>query len=798
LVGDRAEQLLQQLSLEEKVTLVAGVDFWHTPSVPRLGIPALKVTDGPNGARGEDWTGGPSSACFPCGVALAATWDVDLVREVGVELGEETRSKGAHVLLAPTVNIHRTPLAGRTFECYSEDPHLAARVAVAFIEGVQSRGVGTAVKHFVCNDSEFERMTISSDVGERALREIYLPPFEAATTEAGSWTVMAAYNRVNGTYSAEHPRLLTTILRDEWGWDGAVLSDWFGTRSTVAAANAGLDLEMPGPPVHMGKQLLDAVRSGAVEEKTLDDKVRRLLVVLERAGALDRTEPVAETFDDRPERRTAIRRAAAAAIVLLRNERAVLPLDASALRRIAVIGPNAAAARMQGGGSAGVFPAHAVTPLDGVRSRVGDGVVVVHEPGCVTTRAVPLLDTRTVWTVEYFAGPDRSGPPVHTTEHRRSAFRWTGPPHPELAGSAWSARITAAYLPEWTGTHTFKLRSAAPARLFVDDALVVDGADAYSVTASHLLAEARPHQLRLELGPPREGSAFHGTEVRVAPPPRDDLLERAVAAATAADVAVVVVGLDDEWETEGRDRADLSLPGGQAELVEQVAAVNPRTVVIVNAGAPVTMDWADHVPAVLQLWYPGQEGGDALADVLFGDVNPSGRLPLTFPQRLEDTPAYLNDPGEAGHVLYGEGVFVGYRFYEARRIEPRFAFGHGLSYTTFAYGDLAVRDRQAAIEVAVDVTNTGARTGAEVVQLYVRDIEASVRRPEKELRGFAKVMVEPGRTERVHFTLDDRAFAFWDAAAGGWRVEPGEFELLVGPSSADIRARSSYTREESS
>ena len=797
-MGDRAEQLLRQLSLEEKVTLVAGVDFWHTPAVPRLGIPALKVTDGPNGARGEEWTGGPSSACFPCGVALAATWDVDVVRDVGVELGEETRSKGAHVLLAPTVNIHRTPLAGRTFECYSEDPHLAARVAVAFIEGVQSRGVGTAVKHFVCNDSEFERMTISSDVGERALREIYLPPFEAATTEAGGWTVMAAYNRVNGTYCAEHPRLLTTILRDEWGWDGAVLSDWFGTRSTIAAANAGLDLEMPGPPVHMGKQLLDAVRSGAGEEKKLDDKVRRLLVVLERSGALDRAEPVAETFDDRPERRAVIRRAAAAAIVLLRNERAVLPLDACALRRIAVIGPNAAAARMQGGGSAGVFPAHAVTPLDGVRSRVGDGVVVVHEPGCVTTRAVPLLDTRTVWTVEYFAGPDCSGPPVHTTEHRRSAFRWTGPPRPELAGSAWSARITAAYLPEWTGTHTFKLRSAAPARLFVDDELVVDGADAYSVTASHLLAEARPHHLRLELAPPREGSAFHGAEVRVAPPPRDDLLERAVAAATAADVAVVVVGLDDEWETEGRDRADLSLPGGQAELVEQVAAVNPRTVVIVNAGAPVTMDWADHVPAVVQLWYPGQEGGDALADVLFGDVNPSGRLPLTFPQRLEDTPAYLNDPGEAGHVLYGEGVFVGYRFYEARRIEPRFAFGHGLSYTTFAYGDLAVRDRQAAIEVAVDVTNTGARTGAEVVQLYVRDIEASVRRPEKELKGFAKVVVEPGRTERVHFTLDDRAFAFWDAAAGGWRVEPGEFELLVGSSSTDIRVRSSYTREESS
>lgn len=796
-MGDRVEQLVGQLSLEEKVSLVAGTDFWHTPAIPRLGIPALKVTDGPNGARGEEWTGGPSSACFPCGTALAATWDADLVREVGVALGDETRSKGAHVLLAPTVNIHRTPLAGRTFECYAEDPHLAARIAVAFIGGVQSRGVGTAVKHFVCNDSEFERMTISSDVGERALREIYLPPFEAATTEAGSWMVMAAYNRFNGTYCAEHPQLLTTILRDEWGWDGVVVSDWFGTRSTVAAANAGLDLEMPGPPVHMGDQLLEAVRSGAVAEKTLDDKARRLLALLERAGAFDRTEPVGETFDDAPDRRAVIRRAAAAAIVVLRNERAALPLDADVLSRVAVVGPNAAVARMQGGGSAGVFPAHSVTPLDALRGRVSDGVVVEHEPGCVTSRAVPLLDTRTVWTIEYFAGPDCSGAPVHTTEHRRSAFRWTGPPHPDLAESAWSARITAAYVPERAGEHTFKLRADGRARLFVDDRLVVDGSDAYSVTATHPLVEDRPHRLRLELGLSPGG--FHGAEVRVAPPRPDDLLERAVAAAAAADVAVVVVGLDDEWETEGRDRPDLSLPGGQAELIERVAAVNGRTIVVVNTGAPVAMDWADRVPAIVQLWYPGQEGGDALADVLFGEVNPSGRLPLTFPKRLEDTPAFLNDPGEAGHVLYGEGVFVGYRFYEARRIEPRFAFGHGLSYTTFAYGGLMI-DGDA---IAVDVTNTGHRTGAEVVQLYVRDVDASVRRPEKELKGFAKVMIEPGRTERVHFTLDDRAFAFWDAssgdrASGGWRVEPGEFELLVGASSADIRARATCTRETAS
>ena len=788
----RVEQLLGQMTLEEKVGLVAGVDFWHNPGVPRLGIPALKVTDGPSGARGEQWTGGPSSACFPCGTALAATWDVELVHEVGVELGEEARNKGAHVLLAPTVNIHRTPLAGRTFECYSEDPYLAARMAVAYISGVQSRRVGASVKHFVCNDSEFERMTISSDVGERALREIYLPPFEAATVEAGSWTVMAAYNRLNGTYCAEHSHLLTAILRDDWGWDGAVMSDWFGTQSTVASANAGLDLEMPGPPVHMGERLLAAIRDGEVEEKTLDDKVRRLLGLLERAGAFERPEPVGESFVDAPERRAVIRRAAAAGIVVLRNERAALPLDAGALARVAVIGPNANVAHMQGGGSAAVFPVHAVTPLDGLRARLPDATVV-HEPSCVTTRGTPLLDTRTVWTIEYFASTDGSGAPVHKTVHRRSAFRWTGAPVPELATGTWSARITADYVPERSGEHTLKLRGGGRALLFVDDELVLDGTEAFSVRVRHAMVEATPHRLRLELGPPPDGGIFHGAEIRIAPPVPDDLLDRAVAAAAGADVAIVVVGMDDEWETEGRDRPDLSLPGAQAELIERVAAVNERTVVVVNTGAPVDMGWADRVAAIVQLWYPGQEGGDALADVLFGDVNPSGRLPLTFPVRLEDTPAYLNDPGESGHVLYGEGIFVGYRFYDARRIAPRFAFGHGLSYTTFAYADLAV-DGGDTVAVRVDITNTGDRVGAEVVQLYVRDVEASVRRPEKELKRFAKVIVEPGATERVHFTLDDRALAFWDEAAADWRVEPGAFELLVGPSSVDIRARALYVR----
>jgi beta-glucosidase len=805
-VTERIDQLLADLSLEEKVALTAGIDMWHTPPIERLGIPQFKMSDGPVGVRGAHNTGGAPSACFPCGTALAATWDVDLVERVGIELGAELKAKGAHVHLAPTVNMHRTPLAGRNFECYSEDPVLTGRMATSYIRGVQSHGLASCIKHFVANDSEFERFTMSSEVPERALREIYLRPFELAIEEAKPLAIMASYNKLAGTWASEHPWLLTDVLRREWGFDGIVISDWWATHTTAEAANAGLDLEMPGPTQHRGEKLVDAVKNGDVSEGALDALVRRILLVMERTGALD-SGPGDERADDTPQRRAVAREAASAAIVLLKND-GVLPLDAGGIRKVAVLGPNADALNILGGGSASVSPYYAVSPFEGLRSALAaSGVDVVHEEGCSITRFPPPIDLRWVTTesgdpgidVVIVDGSDPGGDTVldrHVT--RRSTLNWGGPGRTQ----PWAARLTATLTPRATGRHVFQGGSQGLFRILVNDEVVTDGWE--SVDAGrprrveggmHLIA-GEAYALRAEFASPpssRGMGGLGGFELRCQAPLADDAFERAVNAARDADVAIVVVGTNGDWETEGRDRKTMDLPGDQVALVEAVAAVNDRTVVVVNAGSPVTMDWVDRVPAVLQSWFLGQETGNALADVLTGAVDASGRLPTTIPKSLRDTPAFTNYPGEFGKVHYGEGLHIGHRWYEARGIEPRFPFGHGLSYTTFAYGAITATATGESAEVALDVTNTGGRDGVETVQLYVRDVEASVERPPKELKAFAKARLAAGETATVRFSLDRSAFAFWHPGEQGWRVEPGEFELLVGSSSAAIRQRATVT-----
>jgi beta-glucosidase len=816
-VTGRADALLAELSLEEKIDLVAGADMWTTPGVPRLGIPPLKLTDGPNGARGLNVPGaGLPAACFPCGTALAASWNPLLVGRVGEALGEEARSKGAHVLLAPTLNIHRQPLAGRNFECYSEDPLLSARVAVAYVQGVQRRGVAACIKHFVCNDSEFERHTISSEVGERALREIYLRPFEAAVVEAGAWSLMGAYNQVNGTHACEHPRLLTAILRDEWGFDGLVVSDWFATPSTTAAPAAGLDLEMPGPPRRFGDELLAALNAGELSQETLDVMVRRLLVVRERAGGTERAE-APEQARDLPEHRRLAREAAGEGIVLLKNQ-GVLPLDASSLGSIAVIGPNAAAAVIQGGGSAQVTPHYTVTALEGIRARCGDDVEVRFERGCTRHKTTPVIDAELLAEggdpgedrirLEFFAGADLEGEPLHTTTAARAQLSWFGVPAPGVPADLFGVRCLATLVAPESGRYDFSLTSVGRSRILLDGELVVDnweagpggdsffGAGSPEVAGAKELEAGRRYDLCIEFAKKTAKLALAGLRAGCSLPAPADLLDRAVRCAAEADAAVVVVGLDPEWETEGRDRDDLTLPGRQRQLIERVAAANPRTAIVLNAGSQVEMPWQGEVPAVLQLWYPGQELGHALADVLFGDVDASGRLPTSFAKRLEDTPAFLNYPGENGEVRYGEGIFVGYRYYDTRDVEPLFPFGHGLSYTDFEYGELRVGASTYGvgdpIEVSVDVTNSGDRAGREVVQLYLRDVESSLARPAKELVGFEKISLEPGETETVRLALDRRALSFYDPARSDWVAEAGDFELLVGHSSRDIRGRATF------
>ncbi len=809
----RIENLLAQMTLEEKASLTAGADLWHTRPIPRLGIPALVLSDGPSGARGTSLAEGPSSASFPCGTALAATWNPELVERVGAAIGEDARTKSANVLLGPTMNLHRTPLGGRNFECYSEDPHLSARTAVAFIRGLQSRGVAACAKHFAANDSEFERMTISSEVGERALRELYLVPFEASVREGGAWTVMSAYNKLHGVYAGEHAWLLREVLKAEWGFDGLVVSDWFGTHSTADAANAGLDLEMPGPGQHLGAKLAEAVHKGEVAEAVLDEAVRRILRVAQRTGALDGTSAGPERAVDRPDHREVARRAAAEAIVLLKNDGNLLPLDFADLRSLAVIGPNADHTVGQGGGSARVRPHYLVSALEGLRERAGAGVEVRYELGCTSHKTTPALGGRELdgpMRVEYRNGTSFDGEPALVREARDAYFTWLGAFSPEIDPKAFTARISARLSPRESGVFTFSLVSAGKSRLFIDGLLVVDnwtqqtpgqaffGLGSTEVCADVALEAGRASEIVVEFS--NDGRAMlGGLKLGCLPALPPDLLERAVRCAAGADAAIVVVGLNDEWESEGHDRADLGLPGRQVELIERVCAANPRTIVVVNAGAPIAMDWLARVPAVVEIWYAGQETGHALADVLTGDVNPSGRLPQSWPRRIEDTPAFLHYPGENGRVVYGEGLFMGYRYYDAKKIEPLFPFGHGLSYTRFSYTDLRLARASVApgepIEVELEVTNTGARAGQEVVQLYVRDLVSRLARPEQELRAFAKLSLAPGETQTVEFSLDARALSYWDPDRQAWVAEPGEFELRAGASSRDVRARARFTLE---
>jgi len=818
------DNLLSQMTLQEKVALLAGADTWHTVSIERTGIPVLKMTDGPNGARGnERFAGSMTSACFPVGIALAATWNTELVERVGQALAQETRSKGAHVLLAPTVNIHRSPLNGRNFECFSEDPYLSARMAVAYIIGVQSQGVGATVKHFICNDSEFERHTISSEVRERALREIYLVPFKAAVQEAGVWALMASYNKVNGVYASENSYTLTRILREEWGFDGLIMSDWFGVKSTAPSVNAGLDLEMPGPAIWRGENLLRAVEGGEVEQTTIDERARRVLQLIDKAGLFAPHDATPEQAIDRPEHRALAREAAAEGIVLLKNDRAVLPLrraggdQSPPLRSLAIIGPNAKAARIMGGGSSTVNPHYAITPFAGIVASVGDSVTVGYEPGCTNHKLLPLLDpdvlspdkerTERGLTLAYFNNADLAGPPALTTRVSTMDLSWFGHVPDGVDPRQFSVRCSGWFTPLETGTYTFGLVSAGLSRLYIDRQEVIDnwtqqtageayyGVGTIEVKAAIDLEAGRAYAIAVELS---KSALMPLTAARLGcllqlPA---DAFERAARLAAAADVALVFVGLSDEWESEGFDRPDMELVGEQVALIEKVAAANKNTVVILNTGSPIAMPWLDRVAAVVQAWYPGQECGNAIADVLFGDVTPSGKLTQTFPVRLEDNPTYINYPGENGRVYYGEGLFVGYRYYEKKDVAPLFPFGFGLSYTTFSYSALRLSNQEIGpdevLHVSVDVTNTGQRAGKEVVQLYIRDVAASLQRPAKELKAFAKVQFAPGETKTVTLAIARDALAYYDDLACQWVAEAGEFAALVGSSSRDIRATAPF------
>jgi beta-glucosidase len=701
-VEQRVEDLLGRMTLQEKVAMLSGADWMQSVPNERLGIPSIKMADGPIGIR--SWAG-PSSetnaqsatmkvttTAFPAGVAMGATWDTELVQSEGQAIGQEVKALGRDMILGPTVNINRTPLWGRNFEGYGEDPYLTSRLAVAYIKGVQSEGVIATVKHFAANNQEFERHRINAKVDERALHEIYFPAFKAAVEEAGVWSVMSAYNKVNGVYCAENPLLLKDVLQKQWDFKGFVVSDWGSTYSTAETVNAGMDLEMPGgepmkdwlkkPKTQAAgngggwlvpEKVLPEISAGKISTATIDDNVGRTLRVIFLSGQFDKPHSATGEIDT-PEQRALARKASTESIVLLKNAGDLLPLDPSKIHSLVVIGPNAAIARTGGGGSSLVSPKYSITPLKGIQDRAGERLQVSYALGVSMESEDPSKDT------------------------------------PEARG-----------------------------------------------------------QLRNE----------------------------AVNAAAKADAAIIVVGRSPKLESESFDIKSLDLPAGQDDLIEAVAKVNKNTVVVINAGGPVVMTgWIAQVPSVLDMWYGGQEGGNAIADVLFGEANPSGKLPVSFVKEWKDSPAYGHYPGENLQVEYAEGIYVGYRYFDKQTVEPLFPFGYGLSYTKFDYSDLKVSPNEASsgkpVEVSLRLRNSGSRSGAEVVELYVHDGHSSVDRPVQELKGFQRVDLAPGETKVVHFTLDRTAMAFYSTAKKDWVTEPGQFDVLVGSSSRDIRMKGSF------
>ncbi|MEQ1699203.1 MAG: glycoside hydrolase family 3 C-terminal domain-containing protein [Ilumatobacteraceae bacterium] len=805
------EALLDRASLAQLVALLSGVDFWHTAAVPELGIPQMRVSDGPAGARGTRFDG-EASINVPCSTLLAATWDPATIELVGHLLGRETKAKGASVLLAPTVNIHRTPIGGRNFECMSEDPYLTARTAVAYVQGLQAEGVASCIKHFVGNDTEFERMSIDSRIDERTLREVYLVPFEAAVKEAGVQSIMTSYNRINGEFAGDSP-LIEDVLRGEWGFDGAVISDWFGLHSTGGAINAGVDLEMPGPGLVRGQLLLDAVANGEVAESVLRERARQVLRLMQRVGALDAEGPGPEGTRHDVDDLALVRRVAAEGMVLLLNApvgagEPALPLATGALRRIAVVGPNAAVGQLMGGGSAHVTPTSVSHPLDALQQRLAPlGIEVVHEPGCLIHRALPAFDLRRCSTVEidYFETAaemdDPAATPVLTGGSGTLHLMWVSDPlGRNHADPDFGARIRTTFTPDASGVWQFGVASIMPARLLIDGEVVLDNTDVekggsfFGMGRGEKVIEValeagREYAFVAELRHGSYGATMSGILLGSAAPVRPGMFEAAVDLAASADLTIVVVGTNDEWESEGWDRDTLSLPGRQDELVAAVAAASPATVVVVNSGSPITMPWLHDVHAVLMSWFPGQEMGEAIADVLLGEVEPQGRLPVSFPARLEDTPAFEHDPGRNGVANYLEGRLLGYRWYDTVGREPLFPFGFGLGYTPAVITSAVAPD---AHTVEVQLHNPGGRDAVEVVQVYAHRVgyeRAPGDEPEQWLVGFVKVPVPAGGDVAATVTIDANAYRRWDVDAHAWAFLTEPFELRVGHSSRDIAVR---------
>ena len=808
-VDERVKDLLTRMTTEEKAGFLSGKDMWHLKGLERLGIPSIQVTDCGHGITVI--LNGPNCAtAFPTGVGQAAMWDKDLEYKIGKAIAQEARALGSAILLAPMINIHRTPLNGRNYESFSEDPFLTGKMAAAFINGVQSQNIGACIKAAVANNQQTDQGHLDVQVSERALREIYLKGFEMAIKESDPWALMTSYNMLNGYYTAANSHLIRDIIKNTWNYKGFVVSDWRGVHSKKSIT-AGLDLEMPGPGKYLNREgILEALKTGMIREEELNDRVGRILRAIEKSRLPDNPGPGLTGEWNTPAHHKLAYEAAAASIVLLKNTGGLLPLDKGKLKKIAVIGPNALEARLGGGGSASVTACSTISPMEGLKNVCGDQVQWLYEEGARLNGSYPVVRSKYLFTNtggkqyngllgEYFNNSTLSGTPDLIRVDPQIDFSWGwASPGEGIKKNAYSVRWTGKLKPPATGTYQIGVSGKeSGVRMFVDDRKVIDrwgnpGKESfeeqlvsYSETVKMDLEAGRLYNIRIEFHKKHNKNTIR-FEWEI--PGSGNMYEQAVRLAGGCDAAIIFAGLSNLYEGGNNDRKSLHLPGEQDRLIRGVSRENPNTVVVLINGSPVAMPWLSDVKSVIEAYYPGQEGGNAIAGVLFGEINPCGKLPETFPVKLEDNPSYGHYPGNGHEVEYAEGIYVGYRHYDTQGIDPLFPFGHGLSYTRFKYSNIQAEianDEQ--VTVSCLVKNTGEVPGAEVVQLYIKDVGASVGRPEKELKGFEKIPLRPGEEKRVEFRLQKEAFAFWDPEKNGWVTEPGAFRILIGSSSRDIR-----------
>jgi beta-glucosidase len=802
---DRVTNLLGQLTLDEKLSLLSGQDRCVMPPIPRLHLPPMRMADAAAGVRGiDDSNNGPATQ-FTCGVMMASTWDPELLTHVAAAIGEEARNKkaGTQILLGPAVNIQRSPLGGRNGEYYSEDPFLAARLAVGYIQGMQGEGTAACIKHFACNNEEVDRSKVNVLVGERALREIYLPAFEAGVEEGHVWCVMSSYNLVNGFHSSANHYLLTDVLKQGWGFDGMVMSDWGGVHAVAPTLNAGNDVEMPGPPRQLKPEAVKAaLQSGQLTQATIDDAVRRTLRTMVRTGLLDGPWHTDPSVVNSPAHQKIARQIAEQGIVLLKNQDNILPLDGTKIHTIALLG--AAATDMQYGsrGSPDVVPFYTISPVAGITSRAGSGIRIVSvAPGrdeqrhAIPTSAFTPASGSAPYglTAEYFSNSNLEGTPAGTRLEPGINAEWKDKTSMKIHGinqHHFSVRWTGTLTAPETGRYEISFGADDGCRLFIDNKPVIDHwvSDPEMQIAEVDLVAGHPYPFRAEYFQ-SGGKSFAHLDWQL---PRINHVAAEVAAAKGADVAIVFVSTA-KTEGEGHDRPSMTLPDEQDALVQQVIAANPHTIVVLNNGTPVTMPWVDQVPGLLETWFPGEEAGHAIASILFGDVNPSGKLPTTLGAHREDYPDYGNFPGRNGVVNYREGIYVGYRHFDKENIAPLFPFGYGLSYTTFDYGPIQLSSPTLApdgkLSVSLPIRNTGAREGREVVELYLHDPAPKIDKPVRELKGFAKIDLAPGEMKTVTLQLTPRDFAYFDVPGKQWKADAGDYEIQVGASSRDLRQK---------